>query len=705
MMMEGSRTRSNFVRNSEGSSSVRLRRRKDALPPNNNDEAITGNTKKRNRHSGDFCYWTSAASQAHQEDLRLRQQQYRQSLGDWDHHKNHRYSMEVSGNSNKTLLLPPLNDDRPSMETLDRKIPNGANQQPAGWSSRPAPSQHEVIFRRRHPTLARPPPPGSSSEKNYRRISCDISSHNEKQDNSEPKISLRPQQQKETRMQPKKYHHKRTSRSDLYLHHGSHYLENQSVVSAISSSSVMLAANNNDKLETRSDYALLDTEAGETEAEMLEPDKVSVIHKGLLWQQRDKVFSRWKERYFVLTSDYLQCFKKASPSVMHSAASEMGRFVFKLRLAAEISSVELLDKRGYLTVCLHLTKEGGRILLRKPEGIREWHNALKECVTQCKERRGLMKSTKEFWSKKQFDSASAVNLSSTSNIGDHHWLISRHRRPGGGHLVMNHHNTTAVDYGFIDAPKPRSNCQTNNERHKTSNNNTSAGSTVGQQQQQPNGSALAVKRVAPSSTTGRSVVLPTTSMLKAKKPPTLLTREEEDEQEVSFTVGSNSSTTGSHAKDSDSKSHDSGIDSIEKPGRSPISSTDSNSRRAAAQDEQQNHHPANNCLATIVMAAATNGELQNSSNIKNNNLKNASDVITDKFTQLWQMRERSPSDLATVHKRLPQSTTLSRPKSAIIMKPQQQNMVSSWHMTENIKANNDTNNAMLVIQRPQITKL
>ena len=61
-------------------------------------------------------------------------------------------------------------------------------------------------------------------------------------------------------------------------------------------------------------------------------DTSSTVLKGVLWQQRDKVFSRWKERYFVLTADYLQCFKKSSPSVMHSAASEMGRFIFKLKL-------------------------------------------------------------------------------------------------------------------------------------------------------------------------------------------------------------------------------------------------------------------------------------------------------------------------------------------------------------------------------------
>jgi hypothetical protein len=55
---------------------------------------------------------------------------------------------------------------------------------------------------------------------------------------------------------------------------------------------------------------------------------VGQIRKGLLWQQRDRIFSRWKERFFVLTKDYLQCFKKGS-----SRISEMGGFIFKIRLA------------------------------------------------------------------------------------------------------------------------------------------------------------------------------------------------------------------------------------------------------------------------------------------------------------------------------------------------------------------------------------
>ena len=62
--------------------------------------------------------------------------------------------------------------------------------------------------------------------------------------------------------------------------------------------------------------------------------------KGLLWQQKDRFFSRWKERFFILTQvllnindnfdellfqDYLHCFKKES-----SRITEMGGFIFKV---------------------------------------------------------------------------------------------------------------------------------------------------------------------------------------------------------------------------------------------------------------------------------------------------------------------------------------------------------------------------------------
>ena len=120
-----------------------------------------------------------------------------------------------------------------------------------------------------------------------------------------------------------------SSKSELQLHRSSHqYLENQSLVMA-SNHYKSEGKLENLQVETQTEVSLVTgVEYGNQES----TDTSSTVLKGVLWQQRDKVFSRWKERYFVLTADYLQCFKKSSPSVMHSAASEMGRFIFKLKL-------------------------------------------------------------------------------------------------------------------------------------------------------------------------------------------------------------------------------------------------------------------------------------------------------------------------------------------------------------------------------------
>ena len=115
------------------------------------------------------------------------------------------------------------------------------------------------------------------------------------------------------------------------------------------------------------------------------------VRKGLLWQQKDKFFSRWKERFFILTDDYLQCFKKEN-----SRISEMGSFlarvvtslvtsvtslvtsVFQFKLA-EVEEVVLLTKKGYLTIALSHTRDG-RVLLRRHEGIRDWFNVIKVTI-------------------------------------------------------------------------------------------------------------------------------------------------------------------------------------------------------------------------------------------------------------------------------------------------------------------------------------
>ena len=59
-----------------------------------------------------------------------------------------------------------------------------------------------------------------------------------------------------------------------------------------------------------------------------EKSDACTLKKGVIWYCKDTLLSRWnwRERYFILTKDYLSCFKKAK-----SQYSDMGAFLFKVR--------------------------------------------------------------------------------------------------------------------------------------------------------------------------------------------------------------------------------------------------------------------------------------------------------------------------------------------------------------------------------------
>ena len=119
------RSRNHFVRNGEGTSSVRLRRRKDQVSNPNGEYS-----KKRNRHSGDFYQWNPSNNIVIPVN---------------------RFSMFESR----------YIDENRQMETLDRRVENGAP--PDVWV----------------PMLSRPPISGTGhrvleNRMNNRR-SCDLS--------------------------------------------------------------------------------------------------------------------------------------------------------------------------------------------------------------------------------------------------------------------------------------------------------------------------------------------------------------------------------------------------------------------------------------------------------------------------------------------------------------------------------------------------
>lgn len=59
----------------------------------------------------------------------------------------------------------------------------------------------------------------------------------------------------------------------------------------------------------------------------MDSQALPAIKRGVLWQQRERLWSRWKERYFILTSDYLHCFKRRAAG---DGLSQMGHFIFKV---------------------------------------------------------------------------------------------------------------------------------------------------------------------------------------------------------------------------------------------------------------------------------------------------------------------------------------------------------------------------------------
>jgi len=183
----------------------------------------------------------------------------------------------------------------------------------------------------------------------------------------------------------------------------------------------------------------------------------ATLLKGVMWLQREKVFSRWKERFFVLTKDYLQCFKKST-----SVITEMGGFVFRVRLC-EIEELELIVRRGYLTISLS-TPKTGKLLLRKPDGIRRWYQVIQECVATCKEKQEADREKNKFLMRKQLTDSSSMEAwlqakRQAQSQGYSNWIETGSciSETLTGTLISNVDNNSleSTDYGFIDGPTRR----------------------------------------------------------------------------------------------------------------------------------------------------------------------------------------------------------------------------------------------------------
>ncbi|KAG8192287.1 hypothetical protein JTE90_002112 [Oedothorax gibbosus] len=163
----------------------------------------------------------------------------------------------------------------------------------------------------------------------------------------------------------------------------------------------------------------------EAKAKESRPESVT-LKKGTLWQQRDKFFSRWKERFFILTSDYLACFKKASKI----GISEMGGFLYKVNLA-DVDDLQWIDKKQDGVIAVKVGQED-QLLLWSSKGLDNWMFALRDAVNLSKGRREALRRSQTLMPQTSTD-----GLIGRHRVNSHHSLSASPGPPGIVHSGSN----------------------------------------------------------------------------------------------------------------------------------------------------------------------------------------------------------------------------------------------------------------------------
>ncbi|CAB4065261.1 unnamed protein product [Lepeophtheirus salmonis] len=380
----------NFNRGDRVSASVRLR---------NNNKKEDQSKKKRNRHSGDFGFFSKAEPKS---EMTTDSSDDEQDLKDWSY-----------------ITFPNKDVDKP--DVIESKVlkssleTNGPKMTPIKVVTREVPGL--LPLRPLSTVIGNVPGPASATNPGNKRLSGDFSGYGRspKENNRRKSEVYSSASSGVVRVSHEEFEFKKhelalsaplveeeDDGSEIEIEEKSKVLtpklSNKLLQSKIAAglgrrSITSVNLNSNKKNSYRS--ALCKSQENLVKAtafnvdESLDKDK-STLKKGLLWQQRDKLFSRRTSRI-----------------------TEMGEFIFKIK-CGEVEDVELLDKRGYLTICISLPRDG-KVYLRKTDGIREWYSLLKECVRECKKRR---KESGALFRKQITDSSSIENwLQARKKIG------------------------------------------------------------------------------------------------------------------------------------------------------------------------------------------------------------------------------------------------------------------------------------------------
>ena len=83
---------------------------------------------------------------------------------------------------------------------------------------------------------------------------------------------------------------------------------------------------------------------------------------------------------------------------------------------SEIEGIELLHKRGYLTICITLSREG-KVYLRRADGIRDWYEAIRENMKESRARKSNRTSAIFADRRQNTDSSGVDNWLAAKRLG------------------------------------------------------------------------------------------------------------------------------------------------------------------------------------------------------------------------------------------------------------------------------------------------
>merc|ERR1712215_150575 len=105
----------------------------------------------------------------------------------------------------------------------------------------------------------------------------------------------------------------------------------------------------------------------------------SILKRGILFQQYEGIFTRWVQRFFVLTTKFIQCFK-----VNNNKITRMGKFLFQVKLTdlSELDIFERLD--GTVVIAMQHKDTKGYIRSETTKDTRDWFMAIDSMMTEGK---------------------------------------------------------------------------------------------------------------------------------------------------------------------------------------------------------------------------------------------------------------------------------------------------------------------------------